>query len=100
MRNYRDFVAETVKNPDEAAEYIRASLEEYSADGNLEAFLTTVRTVTNTMGGITELAKRTELNRQTLYRTLSKKGNPKIKTMRSVLSSLGLRLSVEPVRVL
>jgi probable addiction module antidote protein len=86
MRNYREFVTETVKNPEEAAEYLRASLEEYSSDGNLE----------DLQGGITELAKKTELNRQTLYRTLSKEGNPRIKTLRSVLSSLGFRLSVDP----
>jgi len=96
MRNYRDFVTETVKNPEEAAEYLRASLEEYSSDGNLEAFLTAVRTVADARGGMSELAKQTELNRQTLYRTLSKDGNPRIKTLRSVLSSLGFRLSVEP----
>jgi probable addiction module antidote protein len=96
MRNYRDFVTELLKNPEEAAEYLRASLDEYSADGNLEAFLTAVRTVADAQGGITELAKKTELNRQTLYRTLSKEGNPRIKTLRSVLSSLGFRLSVEP----
>lgn len=96
MRKYRDFVAELVDDPAEAAEYLRASLSEYADDGNLEAFLTAVRTVADARGGISELARKTALNRQTLYRTLSKDGNPRIKTLRSVLGSLGLRLSVEP----
>ncbi len=96
MRKYREFVTEIMNDPAEAAEYLRASLSEYSDDGNLEAFLTAVRSVADARGGIAELAKKTELNRQTLYRTLSKNGNPSIKTLRSVLSSLGFKLSVEP----
>lgn len=97
MRKYRDFVSELMSDPTEAAEYLRASLSEYSDDGNLEAFLIAVRTVADARGGISELARKTELNRQTLYRTLSKDGNPRIKTLNSVLGSLGFRLSVEPV---
>jgi probable addiction module antidote protein len=97
MRNYRDFVTETMKDPIEAAEYLSSSLEEYSADGNLEAFLAAVRSVAEAQGGIAELARKAELNRQTLYRTLSTVGNPRIKTLRSILDSLGFRLTIEPV---
>ncbi len=46
---------------------------------------------------IAEIAKKTQLNRQNLYKTLSKTGNPKVKTLQSVLGSLGFRLSVEPI---
>jgi len=97
IRNYRDFVTETMKNSSEAAEYLRASLEEYSADGNLEAFIAAIRSVAEAQGGISGLAKKADLNRQTLYRTLSKEGNPRIRTLRSVLNSLGFRLTIEPV---
>jgi len=97
MRNYRDFVIETMKEPGEAAEYLSASLEEYSADGNLEAFLTAVRSVAEAQGGIVEIAKRAELSRRTIDRTLSTAGNPRIKTLRSILNSLGFRLAIEPV---
>ncbi|VEN72719.1 conserved hypothetical protein [Candidatus Desulfarcum epimagneticum] len=96
MRNYREFVLEKMKEPGEAAEYLRLSLDEYFKDGNTEAFLLALRTVAEARGGITKLSKNTELNRQTLYRTLSKKGNPKINTLRSILHSLGFRLSIEP----
>lgn len=96
MRNYRDFVIETMKDTNEAAEYLSSSLEEYFDDGNLEAFLTAVRSVAEAQGGISGLAKKTELNRQTLYRTLSTDGNPRIKTLLSILSSLGFRLAIEP----
>ena len=72
MRNYRELVTEKMNDPKESVEYLRCSLDEYFRDGNTEAFLTAVRTVTEAQGGITKLSKQTELNRQTLYRTLSK----------------------------
>jgi len=99
MKNYREFVTQTMKDPDEAVEYLRCSLDEYFKDGNTEAFLTAIRTVAEAQGGMTKLSKNAELNRQTLYRTLSKKGNPRISTLRSILNSLGFRLSIEPLPI-
>ena len=95
MRDYRDFVTERMRDTDEAEEYLRYSLDEYFQDGNTEAFLTAIRTVAKAQGGMTKLSKQTDLNRQTLYRTLSSKGNPRINTLRSILHSLGFRLSIE-----
>ena len=97
MRDYRDFVIERMRNTDEAEEYLRCSLDEHFKDGNTEAFLTAIRTIAKAQGGITKLSRQTDLNRQTLYRTLSPKGNPRINTLRSILQSLGFRLSIEPL---
>jgi probable addiction module antidote protein len=46
---------------------------------------------------MTELARRTGLSRETLYRTLSAKGNPRLDTLAAILSAFGLRLAVAPV---
>ncbi len=97
MRPYRNLVKETMKDLNEATEYLKASLEEYEQDGNIEAFLLAIKTVTDAQGGISELAKRTKLNRQSLYRTLSANGNPKLKTLDTILHSLGFKLTVEPI---
>ena len=97
MRNYRNFVKETMRDPKEASEYLKASLDEYEKDGNIEAFLIAIRTVADAQGGITELARKTELNRQSLYRTLSKNGNPRLKTLDIILNSLGFKLTIEPI---
>ena len=43
------------------------------------------------------LAERTGLSRETLYRTLSKNGNPRLDTLTAILGALGLRLSVEVI---
>lgn len=97
MRNYREFVRETMQDSLEAAEYLKASLDEYENDGNLDAFLLAIRTVTEAQGGISELARKTSLNRQHLYRTLSKNGNPRLNTLHIILHALGCKLSIEPV---
>jgi probable addiction module antidote protein len=94
MRNYRDVVTDFVNDPEEASEYLQVSLDEYEKDGNLDAFLTAIRTVAEARGGITQLAQKTNLNRQHLYRSLSKNGNPTIKTLDSILHSLGLKLAI------
>jgi len=46
-------------------------------------------------GGMSRLAKTASLNREHLYRMLSKGGNPEIHSLVTVLQALGLRLSIE-----
>ncbi len=94
MREHKELVKEIVKDPEEALAYLRASLDDYMKDGDLEAFLITLRTVADAKGGVTELSNKTGLNRQNLYKILSKDGNPTLKTMRTILNSLDLNLSV------
>ena len=45
--------------------------------------------------GMTEIAKKTGLGRQALYNALSDSGNPTLETLTSVLSALGLELTVQ-----
>jgi probable addiction module antidote protein len=47
--------------------------------------------------GMAVIAAKTGLSRESLYRTLSPKGNPKLSTLVEVLAALGLRLSVVPL---
>jgi len=79
-----------LKDPETAAEYLTACLD----DGDLDVFLLALRDVAEAQGGIRKLSGRTRLNRENLYRMLSESGNPSITSLYSVLSSLGLRLAV------
>jgi probable addiction module antidote protein len=97
MRNFREYVKERLKDPEEAVSYLNTALEEYEKDQDTEAFLLALRTVAESRGGITELAQKTNLNRQHLYRTLSNKGNPRLNTLEAVLHGLGFRLSIIPL---
>ena len=47
-------------------------------------------------GGMTALAEKAQLSRESLYRTLSNRGNPEIKSLRAILHAMGLKLAVEP----
>ena len=44
-------------------------------------------------GGISELAKKTNLNRESLYRMLSEQGNPQLSSLSVILEQIGLSLS-------
>ena len=44
--------------------------------------------------GMTDIARKTGLGRQALYTALSADGNPTLETLMTVLTALGLRLSV------
>jgi len=94
-KSYRDDLLESLKNPDEAAAYLDAALE----GGDRTAFLLAIKDVTDANGGVKEVAALAHLNRETLYRTLSENGNPKLTSLDSILHAVGLRLSVEPTAV-
>jgi probable addiction module antidote protein len=86
-----------------AADYIHGDaelavfLKELLADGDARMIPVALRTAADVLG-MTELARRTGLSRETLYRTLSSKGNPRLDTLSVILAAFGLRLDVAPVR--
>ncbi len=91
-RPYKEGLLERLKDPQEAAAYLDAALE----DGETEVFLLALRDVAEArVGGMTTLAQQTGLNRETLYRTLSEKGNPELASLDKLLHAVGLRLAVE-----
>ncbi|MFZ7097091.1 addiction module antidote protein [Luteimonas dalianensis] len=78
---------------------IAAYLESVLEDGDMRAVPVALRTVAEAMGGMTALAARTGLSRETLYRTLSEKGNPRLDTLTAILTAFGLRLAVAPANL-
>ena len=82
------------KNPAFAAEYLNTILE----DGDQEELMLALRRMSQAFGGVQKLAEEAKLNANTLYRTLSPKGNPELKSLRSVLRAMGMQLTVRPIR--
>lgn len=78
-------------DPKFAAEYIRAALEE---EQGTEVLLLVLRQVAEAYG-IARVAKAAGVQRESLYRALSAKGNPKVSTLAAVASAMGLRINVE-----
>ena len=90
-RSYQDSLIKRLCDPQEAAAYLDAALEE----GDRPAFLLAIRNVIDARGGMTQMARQTGLNRENLYRVLSERGNPEINSLEKLLKGLGLRLAVE-----
>jgi probable addiction module antidote protein len=92
LRSYKETFLQRLRNPEEAAAYLDAALEE----GDKDVFLLALRDVAEArLGGIGELAQQAGLNRESLYRILSEQGNPELASLDKLLHALGLRLSVE-----
>ncbi len=93
--DYQEWLINSLKNKKEAAAYLQVALEEYQNDGDSEAFLLALRHVAEAQGGIGKLSKKTHLNRESLYKTLSSKGNPKLQTLGILLKGLGFEFFIK-----
>ena len=89
-RDYEAYLIERLKNPKNAAAYLQAALEDTEMP---EVFLLALRHVAEAHG-MAKVAKSAKLNRESLYRMLSKKGNPELGSLYALLNTLGFRLTV------
>ena len=76
-----------------AAHYLNAALEDTDSASNIR-FLIALRDVA-IANGVTNLARKTKLGRESLYKTLSKAGNPTFLTLISILNAIGLKLAIK-----
>lgn len=89
-RSYQEDLLTSLQDSDEAVEYLNAALE----DGEPKVFLLALKDVVDSHGGMSKLATSTSLNRENLYRMLSSKGNPELKSLRTLLRAMGMQLTV------
>lgn len=89
-------VAELRADPELAAEYLKAAMESLDDPDDRAAGLLALRTVAEAYGGLGAVAAEAGISRESLYRALSPKGNPTLKTLLAVLKAVGMKLSVEP----
>ena len=80
-----------LKTQKDVVAYLNAALE----DGEPAVLLEALRNVAMAKGGMAALARAAGVSRESLYRTLSRRGNPKIETIMELLRALGLKLTVE-----
>lgn len=85
-----DWLMKQLQDTDFAAEYLTLAGE----DDDPRSYLTALRNVVEARGGLAQVAEKTHLSRETLYRTLSARGNPTIRTLSAVLKATGLKMSV------
>lgn len=82
------------KHPKELKGYLAVALEEYQKDGDEKAFLSALSLAAKVRGGFSKLAKGSGLNRENLYRALSRRSDPRLSTIMQVLSALGFSLTI------
>ena len=73
-------------------------LSDASETGDV-AFIADALGVVARAEGMTDIARRSGVSREALYRALSSNGNPELSTILKVTEALGLRLKVDPVDV-
>ncbi len=90
-RSHDEAVIEMIRNDPEFAEaYIHTAFEELDEEGGESGFLIALRHIVDTRGGMALVSEKTGLSRESLYRALSPKGNPTLKTMKKVIHAAGL----------
>ncbi len=75
-----------------AAEYLKAAMEDTEEP---QALLVALRHIAEARGGVAKIAQAAGIERESLYRALSPRGNPRFSTLVAVTKAMGLTLTVE-----
>ena len=84
-------VIDFLKDEEDTVAYLNAAFD----DGHPSVVAQAVGNVARARG-MSQIANRCGLGRESLYKSLSDKGNPELRTILKVLKAVGLRLRVEP----
>jgi probable addiction module antidote protein len=94
---YHDWeVGKLRSDPELAVECLKLALELLDNPDERGGSLLTLRSLAEAYGGLGAVAAKAGISRESLYRSLSPKGNPTLKTLIAVLNTMNLRLSVVP----
>jgi probable addiction module antidote protein len=79
-------------DPEFAAEYLKAAIEDADEP---KVLLIALRRVAEARGGFAKVAKAAGIERESLHRALSARGNPRLSTLVAVTKAIGLKLTIE-----
>ena len=94
MENFDDYLKEWLKDTENAAVFLNAALED---DEGAEFFIPALKNVAKAWGSLSVLADLSNVSKTTIYRTLSRHGNPDFRQLVAMLDNMGLRLTVAPI---
>ncbi len=95
--SHEEWVVNSLRSdPEFAVEYLKQAMADMGNPDGRGAALLALRQIAEASGGIAKVAEAAGVQRESLYRALSPKGNPTMNTLLAVLKSVGMRLSVEP----
>ncbi len=97
--SHEEWIIDALRSdPEFAVEYLKQAMEGMNDPDGRGAALLALRQIAESCGGVAKIAAAAGVQRESLYRALSPKGNPTLNTLLAVLKSVGMRLSVEPDR--
>jgi len=79
-KKYEDSLFESLRNSEEAAVYLNEALTQIKERNGVALFLLALRDVASA-NGMTEIANKISKSRTSLYKSLSKNGDPKFTTI-------------------
>jgi probable addiction module antidote protein len=85
-------VRELRDSPEFAKEYLKAAMEDTDEP---KVLLIALRHLAEARGGIAKVAKRAGIERESVYRALSPRGNPRLSTLFAAAKAIGVKLTVE-----
>lgn len=91
---YEENLLKVLQDPNEAAEYLNASLEEAIESDDIQVFFLALKDIAKAKG-MSRVAGLAKLNRESMYKMLSRNGNPEFGSLWSLLGSLGLKFAIE-----
>jgi len=94
ISNDQAIVQELRDDPEFAAEYLKAAIDDTDEP---KVLLLALRQIAQAKGGLAKVAEAAGIKRESLYRALSRRGNPRLSTLVAVAKALGLKLTVEAV---
>jgi DNA-binding phage protein len=97
MRTWDEYLIEVLADRDEAIGHLEAILEDYQIFQNSAVVRDSLRIVVEAQGGVSELAKQTDMDPQVLSKVLSNSDIPLIDALGTVLGALGCQLSIKPL---
>ena len=90
IKNFSKFdVVDHLKNDKDIAGYLTAVLE----DGDLALFIAAIGDIARAKG-MSDIAKKSGVTRESLYRALKIEAHPRFETVTKVIHALGMKLSV------
>ena len=97
-KTWREYMVQRLaSNPGGVQDYLQAIMEEYQTFGDLRVVLLALQTVAEAEGGISELAKKINIEPEGLLEELSSDKALTIGTLRTILNAFGCGLSIEPL---
>jgi probable addiction module antidote protein len=88
------YVHEAIKDPALAAEYLTAAAK----DDDSRAFVVALKNIIDVYGGLSNLARKANLDRASLHKALTGKGSIKFETLHKAMAAAGFEMKIKPVR--